>query len=335
MDAPDKTFTINVTEVSNNQNDLAAPGVPTDSVTLTVADDDAPPTVALVLNPDQISENGGAAGAATVSARMIGGRSSVDTTITISIAPESTHASRDDYTLSQNRTLTIPAGEASSTGVVTIAAVDNEVEADDKIFTVSAATVSNSRGLTGSVANVQLTIIDDESYFPEERRPVLKVIFAEMAQGTLAGAADTIGHRFDATPRSQSLTLAGRRVSVTAGLSDTEIDWWEHIDREDGKPIVESQSFEEDDLLRTSAFTLPLVGDDAQMHDGPEWTIWGRGDWHGFKGRMDGDSWDGKQLTGWLGAGCPDERTASRGNCSVARQWRVRVPHRSRHRRFR
>ena len=291
VDADDKRFTISATA----QNAHAAPGDP-QSQTLTVTDNDDPPTIVLVVDPSRISEDGGVA---TVRARTNGKASSVETTITVTAAPVSPTVA-GDFTMT-GTTLTIAAGQTSSTGSVTITAVDNDVETEDRTIAVS-ATAQNSRSLTGSVADVILTIIEDESYFPEERRPVLKVIFAEMAQGTLAGAADTIGHRFDATPRSQSLTLAGRRVSVTAGLSDTEIDWWEHIDPEDGKPIVESQSFEEDDLLRTSAFTLPLVGDDAQMHDGPEWTIWGRGDWHGFKGRMDGDSWDGKQLTGWLGA---------------------------------
>jgi hypothetical protein len=52
-----------------------------------------------------------------------------------------------DYTLSSNTTLRIAAGATSSTGTVTITAVNNSVDAPDKTLTVSAS-ASNTVGVT-------------------------------------------------------------------------------------------------------------------------------------------------------------------------------------------
>ena len=55
------------------------------------------------------------------------------------------------------------------------------------------------------------------------------------------------------------------------------------------------------ELLRGSAFTLPLSG--GEEADGaPEWTMWGRGDVRSFSGRKRiGSDWDGSLGAGWLG----------------------------------
>ena len=122
---------------------------------LRVIKDEAIP-VTLKLTPDSIGENGG------VSTVMAGldRASKVVTTVVVSataVAP----AVPGDFTLSQNRTLTIPAGERSSTGVVTVRAVDNSVDAPDTMVTVS-GTAENINGVTPPSA-VTLRIVDDDS----------------------------------------------------------------------------------------------------------------------------------------------------------------------------
>ena len=122
---------------------------------LRVIKDEAIP-VTLKLTPDSIGENGG------VSTVMAGldRASKVVTTVVVSataVAP----AVLEDFTLSQNRTLTIPAGERSSTGVVTVRAVDNSVDAPDTMVTVS-GTAENINGVTPPSA-VTLRIVDDDS----------------------------------------------------------------------------------------------------------------------------------------------------------------------------
>ena len=66
-----------------------------------------------------------------------------------------------DYTLSQNKTLTIAAGATASTGTVTITAVNNSVDAPDKTVTVSGS-ASGGHGAENP-ANQTLTITDDDA----------------------------------------------------------------------------------------------------------------------------------------------------------------------------
>lgn len=124
-------------------------------VTLTVEDNDGPPTVSLDLSPDSIPENGGVS---RVSARL-SYPSNRSTTVTVSAAPVAP-ATAGDFALGANPVLVIPAGDTDSTHTVTITAVDNAVEADDREVTVSAA-VQNSQGIIDP-DDVVLTIEDDD-----------------------------------------------------------------------------------------------------------------------------------------------------------------------------
>ena len=59
-----------------------------------------------------------------------------ETTITVAATPVAP-AVAADFTLSEAKVLTIAAGATTSTGTVTITAVDNDVDAADKQVTVS------------------------------------------------------------------------------------------------------------------------------------------------------------------------------------------------------
>ncbi len=113
-----------------------------------------PPSATLVLTPPSISENGGVA---TVSATLDRQWSDA-VTITVSAAA-GTGADASDFTLSSANTLTIAAGETTSTGTVTLTAVDNAIDAVDKAVTVS-GTASDS--VTNAPPDVTLTITDDD-----------------------------------------------------------------------------------------------------------------------------------------------------------------------------
>ncbi len=149
----------------------------------------------------------------------------------------------------------------------------------------------------------------------EEQRRVLKHTLAAVAQATLAGAADTIGQRFDAAPGARSLTLAGQRVGSAdrspeaeagatgpgaAAASDPRIAGGGARDDFGRRVGNSSYGVDGDALLRGSAFTLSLAGKEAGA-GGPDWTVWGRTDWRAFEGRRSGDRWDGSQWTSWLG----------------------------------
>ena len=149
VDEPDETVTV--------AGKLA--GVAVTDTMFTIEDNDDTPTVTLVLTPASINESG-ATNASTVTATM-DGESSEAVTLTVSATPDSP-AVAGDFTLSENKTLTIPANTQASTGDVTIAAVDNDVDAANKTVTV-AATATGGNTLVQAPDDQPLTITDDDT----------------------------------------------------------------------------------------------------------------------------------------------------------------------------
>ena len=148
-DEPDESVTVT--------GELA--GVTVKGTTITIKDNDPTPTVTLVLTPASINESG-ATNASTVTATM-DGKSSEAVTLTVSATPI-IPAVAGDLTLSENTTLTIPAKSQASTGVVTITAVDNKVDAADKTVTI-AASATGGNGLVQAPEYKTLTITDDDT----------------------------------------------------------------------------------------------------------------------------------------------------------------------------
>ena len=130
-------------------------GLSVTATQMTIADDDDTPTLTLALSESSISENGGAS---TVTATL-SAASNENVTVMVS-ADAVSPAVNADFTLSQNKTLTIAAGETSSTGTVIITGVDNSVDAPDKTVTVSGA-ASGGHGVADP-ADQTLTITDDD-----------------------------------------------------------------------------------------------------------------------------------------------------------------------------
>ena len=168
-DEPDETFTVTLSYASGATiEDGAATG--------TIFDNDGPPNVTLALDPISISEDGGAS---TVTATRKGPLNE-DATVTVRVTPVAP-AVAGDYTLSTNTTLTIPSGATTSTGEVTITAVDNNEDAPDKTVTVS-GTAENSQG-SKDTNDVTLTITDDEG------EPSLSIADASVAEGAASESA--------------------------------------------------------------------------------------------------------------------------------------------------
>ena len=125
--------------------------------TLTITDDEGTPTVTLVLTPTAINESGNG-NASTVTATL-SGKSNTAVTLTVAAAAGADTAA-GDFTVSNNKTLTIAAGGTTSTGTVKITAVNNNVDAPDKSVTVSA--IASGGGVTNP-DNQTLTIADDDA----------------------------------------------------------------------------------------------------------------------------------------------------------------------------
>ena len=149
-DAPDQLVTVSGT-ASNSQGIDGDP----EAVELTIADDDAAPTVTLALASNPIAEENGS----TAVTASLSHPSSEATTVTVTAAAV-LPAVAGDFAQSGS-VLTIAAGDLESTGTVTVTATPDFVDAADKTVRVS-ATAANTQGKAGDPANVNLTIADDD-----------------------------------------------------------------------------------------------------------------------------------------------------------------------------
>ena len=200
VDAPDKEVT--VSGMATGGNSVAHPP----DVTLTITDDEDLPTVALVLAPSSITEDGGvSAVTATLS-----GASSEAVTVTVSAAA-GTGAVAGDFNLSGATTLTIAAGDVTSTGTVTVTAVDNTTDAPNKTVTVSGTATGGN-----SVANppdATLTITDDDA------APTVALALSATSI-TEDGGVSTVTATLD-RPSSEAttVTVAAAAVATTGAVA--------------------------------------------------------------------------------------------------------------------
>ena len=111
------------------------------------------PRVNLALSQYWLVESGGVT---TVTATLHR-PSRADTVVTITASPN------DRVSLSENRTLVVPAGRRTSTGVVTITGVDNAEQTGDVMVTVSATAVNTSDLGVIAPEQIVLAIADDET----------------------------------------------------------------------------------------------------------------------------------------------------------------------------
>ena len=148
VDEPDETVKVDGTTTVS--------GFAVTGTTVGITDDDASPTVTLSLSDTSISEDGGVT---TVTAGL-SHASSVATTVTVSVSPDSP-AVTGDYEISANKVLTIAAGQTASTGAVTVTGVDNDVDTADKTVQVK-GTAGNTVGTAGP-SDVALTLEDDDT----------------------------------------------------------------------------------------------------------------------------------------------------------------------------
>ena len=115
------------------------------------------PVVNMSPSPATIAEN---RGVSTVSAWL---GYAVDHDVTVTVRVETGDlSSSEDYTLSENRTLTIAAGSRQSTGTVTVTAVDNPVDGPDLKRVWVHGSVSGLEGVTEASART-LYIEDDDT----------------------------------------------------------------------------------------------------------------------------------------------------------------------------
>ena len=265
VDAPDKSVTVSAT-VSGGLGVIAP-----SSRTLTITDDEGAPTVTLDLSPPSISENGGTANVAA----SLSGPSSEEVTVLVSASPVSPAVS-GDFTISSNKTLTIAAGQTSSTGAVTITGVDNGVYAPDKSVTVSAV-VSGGRGVSAPSSRT-LTITDDEG------APTVTLNLspssisedggtAKVTASLSAPSSQVVTLTVSASPVSpavsgdftissnDTLTIAAGATRSTGAVTITGVD--DDVDAPDKSVTVSAAVSGGDGVSAPSSLTLTILDDDS------------------------------------------------------------------------
>ena len=267
VDAPDKSVTVSG---AVSLEGVTAPA----AVTLTIADDDEPAVmplvVTLLLAPASIGEDGGMA---SVTASVAPAASEAFTVTVSALAVEP--GSSSDFTLA-GATLSFAADATESTGGVTITAVDNEVDAPDKSVTVSGAV--SLEGVTAPAA-VTLTIADDDE--PAVMPLVVTLLLTPASIGedggmasVTASVAPAASEAFTVTvsalavePGSSSdFTLAGATLSFaadatesTGGVTITAVD--NEVDAPD-KSVTVSGAVSLEGVTAPAAVTLTIADDD-------------------------------------------------------------------------
>ena len=209
----------------------------TASSTVSITDDDVPAgTVSLVLTPGTIDESG-SSNVSTVTATLATA-SSADTTVTIS-APQDAPVA-----LSSNKTLTIVKGATTSTGEVTISAVNDAVYTGDREVTVSGA-ASNEVGVANP-EDATLTITDDEV------RPVT-ASFGAATYSVAEGGAVDVTVTLDVAPE--------REVTIPITAADQG-----GASADDYSGVPESLTFAATDTEKSFTFTAAAdeVNDDGE-----------------------------------------------------------------------
>ncbi len=271
VDEPDETV---VARLSAPTNATVAAGTGTGTIT----DDDAAPAVSLSLSRSTLPERVQGVVWTTVTAHL-SGRSSAATTVTVSAAPGA-NADSSDFALSANRTLTIAAGDTSSTGAVTVRAVDNALDGPNKQVAVSGA-VANAIGGYSNPADATLTIEDDEatpkvklvlsrSTIAESGANSSAVVRATMSPASerattvtvaFAAGAGTVAGDFAASA-NKTLAIAAGDTSSTGAVSVSAVD--NDLDEPDKSVTVTAAAANAHGATNPDAATLAIADDDGQ-----------------------------------------------------------------------
>ena len=207
--------------------------------TVTIADDEAAPEVTLVLTPDSIVEDGGTS---TVTATL-SSASTEPFTVTVAVAPDAP-AVAEDFVLSGD-TLSFAAEATESTGEVTIAAVNNDVDQADKTLQISGTA---SREDVSAPADATLTIEDDDEASSTVTLTVAPQRIDEGAAATeieVTGALDSGARDSDTVI---SLSAGGGEAAASPGV--------------DYEPVADfSLTIPANETSATATFTLAPLED--------------------------------------------------------------------------
>ena len=171
-DEADQTITISATVTEGRGITTPPP------LELTIVDDDnMSPEVALVLTPPRVRE-----GLVSTVTAVASGPLAAEATITVSASPGHADTTTDDYELSADTVLTIPASGTRSTGTVTIAPVDDQFGYPGRTVTVTVSGTVTGGGGVSNPTDQALTVLEDD---PRARLAVI-VTPSTIAEGEVS-----------------------------------------------------------------------------------------------------------------------------------------------------
>ena len=265
---------------------------------------DTKPRVRLVLTPAEIGENGGKT---TVTATVPEAQAAPFTVI-VSISPA------DGVEMSSNAVLYFAANATTSSGDVTIAAIDNDAQGANPDLTVS-GTLNGASDVLAPL-DMKLAIRDDDAPPPQTgtaQETLARAWLARFGRTVAGHVTDAIAERlngssgFRVTPGGRPLPLGGTRKGAANGnpaaaqLDALGHNGWERHEWPGG--TAGARTLSDRELLIGSSFLLNLSdGEAAPKGTGLRWTAWGRAAASRFDGEADGYSLDGDVTTVTLGA---------------------------------
>jgi hypothetical protein len=212
LDEPDETVIVDIASVTNGTEPIVQ------QQTITITDDDAPPTVTLAAAPLSIAE---AAGISTLTATL-SAVSGQDVTVTLGFTGDATITT--DYTVSATSIL-ISAG--SPTGTATVTAVQDVIDEPDETVIVDITAVTNA---TESVEQQQTVTITDD----DDPTTITSLSVTTGPQGggtpitiTGTGFNGATGVTFGGVPGTEFTVVSGTSITVTtpagAGVVDVTV----------------------------------------------------------------------------------------------------------------
>ncbi len=176
-----------------------------------------------------------------------------------------------------------------------------EEDTDNDSERVEVSVNARGGGYDSVTGSVMVEVTDNGRNDRDER--TARRLVADIARQTLFGAVEVVGNRFDVSPDQSRAILAGHRLGIAEGGSDS-------LGRGSARKVgsvratmwddeLIGDSVDDENLLKSSSFVLRL--DREGEKEGADWTLWGAGDWRGFTSAADFGSYDGSLSTGWLG----------------------------------
>ena len=228
-----------------------------------IRDDEEAPTTTVSLTPVEIEEAGG--GVCTVTATLSHPSEYGDVVYEVHVGflPAGQGADAGDVTVSANRTLRIAEGSTTSTGLVTITAVDNDVD-DPEPKKILGVRVLRQEGVATYVTAWQLLEIIDDEDPPPPGADVDPGVDADMGSQLLF-IADT---GISARDYNGSEEMASGSVSDLLGATDATLKHFVSVtNTADGMAVTVLFQYHNDEMERVLWFLRVLRAGEGVLVD--------------------------------------------------------------------